>query len=50
MRGDRIVPRGVSACRHYFDFDPGARRGATDEVDDRLVVDQRLSPPVQTDK
>ena len=36
--------------RHGLDFEPGAGSGAADQIDDRLVIDQRLSSPVQTDK
>jgi len=36
--------------QHCLDFKTGARRGTTDQIDDRLVIDQRLSSPVQTDK
>ena len=36
--------------QHGFDLESGARLGAPDEIDDRLVVDQRLSLPVQTDE
>ena len=40
----------VICVQHCFDFESGARLRATDEVDDRLIVDQRLSSPVQTDE
>ena len=40
----------VICVQHCFDFEPGARLRTTDEVDDRLIVDQWLSSPVQTDK
>ena len=36
--------------QHCLDFEPGAGLGATDQVDDRLVIDQRLCSPIQTDK
>ena len=40
----------VIRVQHRFDFEPGARLRATDETDDRLIVDQRFSSPIQTDK
>ena len=33
-----------------LDFEPGARLGATNQVDDSFIIDQRLSSPVQTDE
>jgi len=33
-----------------LDFEPGARFGATNQVDASFIMDQRLSSPVQTDK
>ena len=36
--------------QHCLDFEPGTRLGTTDQIDDRLVIDQRLSSPIQTDK
>jgi len=33
-----------------LDFEPGARFGATNQVDDSFIIDPRLSSPVQTDK
>ena len=40
----------IIRVQHRFDLEPRSRLGATDEIDDRFVVDQRLSLPVQTDK
>ena len=40
----------IVCIQHRFDFEPGSRLGATDEINDRFIVDQRLSLPVQTDK
>ena len=40
----------IIRIKHRLDLEPSARPGATDEVDDRLVVDQRFSLPAQTDK
>ena len=36
--------------QHCLDFEPGARLGTADQIDDRLIIDQRLSSPIQTDK
>ena len=33
-----------------LDFEFGARLGTADQIDDRLIVDQWLSSPIQTDK
>ena len=33
-----------------LDFESGARLGTADQIDDRLIVDQWLSSPMQTDK
>ena len=40
----------VIGVQHCLDSEPGARLRATDEIDDGLIVDQRLSSPVQADK
>ena len=36
--------------QHRLDFEPGARLGSADQIDDRLIIDQRLPSPIQTDK
>ena len=36
--------------QHCLNFEPGARFGAADQINDRLIIDQRLSSPIQTDK
>ena len=33
-----------------LDFKPRARLGAANQIDDRLIVDQRLPSPIQTDE
>ena len=33
-----------------LDLESRARLGAANQIDDRLIIDQRLSSPVQTDK
>ena len=33
-----------------LDFEPAARLGAADQIDNRLIVEQWLSSPIQTDK
>src|SRR6266851_2161642 len=40
----------IIRVQYRFGFEPGSRLRATDEIDDRFVVDQRLSFPVQTDE
>ena len=40
----------LGGIQHGLDFEPGARLGTADQIDDRLVIDQRLSSPIQTDK
>jgi len=40
----------VVRVQDRFDFEPGARLGAADQIDDRLIIDQRLSSPIQTDE
>jgi len=36
--------------QNRLDFEPGARLSAADQIDDRLIIDQRLASPIQTDK
>ena len=40
----------VIRIQNSFDLEAGTRLGATDEIDDCLIVDQGLSLPVQTDE
>ena len=40
----------VILIEHRLDFEPSTRPSASNEIDDSLVVDQRLSFPVQTNK
>ena len=43
----RLILIHVQDC---LDFEPGARLGAANQIDDGLIIDQRLSSPVQTDE
>ena len=36
--------------QHRLDLQPVARLGAADQIDDCLIIDQRLSSPIQTDE
>jgi hypothetical protein len=36
--------------QHCLDLEPSARLGTADQIDDRLIIDQRFSSPIQTDK
>jgi hypothetical protein len=36
--------------QHCLDFESGPRLGTADQMDDRLLVDEWLSSPIQTDK